>query len=299
MTAFSAIDLSQLPPPQVVEPLGYEAILAAMKADLIRRDASLEAALALESEPLTKLLEVCAYRELLIRQRVNDAARGVLLAHATGADLDNLAALFGVARQVVDAGDSEARPPVPPTHEADDRLRRRVQLSLEGHSTAGPIGSYVFWGLSASPAVKDIAVTSPAPGQVQVAVLSAEGDGTPSSTLLDTVTAALNHEDVRPLTDRVAVRAAEIIPYRIYARLIIDSGPDGEVVREAAEQAVQGYVAAHHTLGRDITLSGIYAALHQPGVQKVTLTSPQADIECASHQAAHCSAVTVTAEGSA
>ena len=42
-----------------------------------------------------------AYRELLIRQRVNDAARGVMLATASGTDLDNLAANFNVERLLI------------------------------------------------------------------------------------------------------------------------------------------------------------------------------------------------------
>ena len=291
MSGFSAIDLSRLPAPEVVEPLDYESILAAMKAELIRRDARLEATLALESEPLTKLLEVCAYRELLLRQRVNDAAKGVMLAHAGGADLDNLAVLFGVARQVVDAGDPHARPPVPPTYEDDTRLRQRTQLSLEGHTTAGPVGSYVFWGLSADPQVKDIAVYSTAPGQVAVRVLSTQGTGRPSPALLAKVRSALNHEDVRPLTDRVRVRGASIIRYQIDARLTLDSGPDAHLVEAAARQAAATYVAQHHRLGRDIRLSGLYAALHQPGVQNVTLVRPTADIRCAADQAAHCDSI--------
>ncbi len=151
--------------------------------------------------PLVKLMESAAYVVLTLRQRVNDASGAVMLAYAGGADLDNLAALFAVERQVVESGNLDAIPPIPPTYEDDARLRRRVQLSLEGHRTAGPVGSYLFWGLSADPRVKDIDVASPNPGEVRITVLSIEGDGTPDQELLETVDAALNHEDVRPLTD--------------------------------------------------------------------------------------------------
>ncbi|PJN94872.1 baseplate assembly protein, partial [Amaricoccus sp. HAR-UPW-R2A-40] len=102
MSGFGAIDLSRLPPPDVVERLDFETILGAMKADLIARAPDLAPALALESEPAVKILEVAAYRELLLRARINDAARAVMIATATGADLDHLAALFGVARFVLD-----------------------------------------------------------------------------------------------------------------------------------------------------------------------------------------------------
>lgn len=293
MSGFSAIDLSKLPSPDIVEALDFEEILGAMKADLIGRDSTLAPALSLESEPLTKLLEVCAYRELILRQRINDASRAVMLAYARGGDLDHLAALFGVARLVIDPGEPEARPPVPATHEDDERLRRRVQLSLEGHSTAGPRGSYVYWGLSASPEVKDIDVQSPTAGDVVVTVLGAEGNGLADAALLARVDATLNHADVRPLTDRVTVQAAEILEYELRATLVLYDGPDGEVVRAAAEKAAREYVASHHLLGHDITPSGLYAALHQPGVQRVTLALPAEGVTVASHQAAYCTSVIV------
>jgi phage-related baseplate assembly protein len=50
-------------------------------------------------------------------------------------------------------------------------------------------------------------------------------------------------------------------------------------------------------LGRDITLSGIYHALHQDGVQNVTLTQPTADIVADWGQAARCTAITLTNGG--
>lgn len=297
MTGFTAIDLSQIPPPGVVEGIAFETILQTIKEDFAGRAPESADVLDLESEPLIKLMESAAYTVMNLRQRINDASRSVMLAYAGGSDLDNLAALFAVNRQLVDPGDAEADPPVPPTYEDDARLRRRVQLSLEGHSTAGPMGSYVFWGLSADPAVKDIDVASPGPGQVLVTVLSNEGDGKPSQSLLDSVDSALSHEDVRPLTDQVSVQAADIIDYRIEAALTFYVGPDTEVVRNHAERAVKSYITEHHNLGRDITLSGLYAALHQPGVQNVTITSPGFDIKCHPHQAAYCSEVIVTAGG--
>ncbi len=63
--------------------------------------------------------------------------------------------------------------------ESDDRFRMRIPLSLEGHSTAGPVGAYKFHTFSVSAAVKDVAVLSPAPGQVDVIVLTASENGQP------------------------------------------------------------------------------------------------------------------------
>lgn len=293
MSGYSAIDLSLLPVPDVVETLDYEVILAAMKADLAARAPEVAAVLALESEPVVKLLEVCAFREVLIRARVNDAAQAVTLARATGTDLDNLAALFGVARLVINPGDPLAVPPVAPTLESDADLRRRAQLALEGFSTAGPEGAYVFHALSADGDVLDVSATSPSPGDVLVTVLSRTGSGTAPAPLLATVQAALNADDVRPLCDNVVVQSAAIVSYAITATLFFYPGPDSAVVMAAAQAAATAYAAAQHRIGRDVTISGLHAALHQPGVQRVVLTSPSAALTIGSAQASWCTAITL------
>lgn len=284
MTPFSAIDLEKLPASDIVETLDFEDILAEMLTDL--RERRPELTIDLESDPIYGILEVAAYREMHTRARINDASRAVMLAYAQKNDLDNLAAFFSVERQVVSPGDPDATPPVDPVLELDTRLRSRTQLSLEGHSTAGPVGSYIFHALAADPLVKDVDVDSPRPAEVVVTVLSSEGEGLPSDALLATVEAHLNAEDVRPLTDLVTVQAPTILRYSVIAELFLFVGPDSEVVRVAAEKAVRDYVEARHRLGHDITLSGLYAALHQPGVQRVVLADPIEDLIVQSNQAA-------------
>jgi phage-related baseplate assembly protein len=297
MSGHSAIDLSLLPVPDVVETLDFEAILAAMKADLAARAPELAAVLALESEPVVKLLEVAAYWVVLGRARVNDAAEAVMLARAVGADLDNLAALFGVVRLVISPGNPSAIPPVPPTLESDADLRRRAQLALEGFSTAGPEGAYVFHALSASADVLDASATSPSPGDVLVTVLSRTGSGAAPAPLLATVAAALNADEVRPLCDNVVVQSAAIVSYAITATLYFYPGPDSAVVLAAAQAAATAYAAAQHRLGRDVTRSGLFAALHQPGVQRVELAAPAASLTIGSAQASWCTGITLTNGG--
>ena len=116
-----------------------------------------------EAEPVYAPLQVCAYRELQIRQRNNDSNRAVMLAYAVGADLDHLGALLGVARLELDPGDSLRS--IPPTFESDVEFRRRIQLAPEGFSVAGPEGAYMFHALSADPDVLDASATSPSPAR--------------------------------------------------------------------------------------------------------------------------------------
>lgn len=288
---FTAIDLSRVPAPQVVQTLSAEQILAEMLDDLLARHPEFTA--LLESDPAIKLLEVAAYRELLLRQRINEAAQAVMLPYALDTDLDNLGALFGVERLVIDPGDATAIPPVAATYESDSDFRYRIQLSLEGLSTAGPEGAYIYHSLSASGQVLDASAISPTPGHVLVTVLSRAGNGVASPELQATVYAAINAESVRPLTDYVQVQSATITQYAIEATLYFYAGPDREVVLANAQAAAEAYAAAQHRLGRDVTLSGIYAALHQPGVQRVELTSPAASIVVGRQGATYCTGITL------
>lgn len=290
--AFTVVDLSQLPAPNVVEPLDFETILAAMIADLQSRDPDFTA--LVESDPAYKILEVCAYRELLIRQRVNEAAQGVMLAYATGADLDQLGANVGVQRLVITPADDTTVPPTPAVMESDEDFRARIQLSPEGYTTAGSEGSYVFHGLGASSDVKDIQAISPTPGKVTVYVLSRTGDGTAPAATLNAVTSTLNGETVRPLTDEVTVLSANIVNYTIDAELTLYPGPDSSVVLQSAIDAVTAYAEAQRRIGYDVTLSGLYRALHQPGVQNVTLNEPTASLVLGNGQASYCTSINVT-----
>ena len=274
------IDLSQIAPPDVIEPLDFEAIYQGLLADFRRLCPAWTA--ALESDPVVKLLELSAYREMLVRARINDAAHACMLAYARGNDLEHLAALFGVTR----LRDGQ-------TEETDDRLRLRTQMALEGETVAGSRGSYIFHALSAANQVKDVAVDSPTPGHVRVVVLSAEGDGAPDDALLKSVDNYLSAETRRPLTDRVTVERAEIVKFNVAATLNVYPGPAASPILAAAQSAVQKYVIEHAKLGHDITRSGLYACLHQPGVQRVTISSPAADVVIGDRQAAHCTGISV------
>ncbi|MFG0501298.1 baseplate J/gp47 family protein [Pseudomonas putida] len=292
----SAIDLSQLPVPQVLEDLDYEELY---QADLATFRAHMgdNWSAALESDPVTKLLEVGAYRKLLNRSRVNDAAKALMLAYAEKADLDQLAANVNLSRLVVQAEDLTAVPPQAQVMEEDDALRERVQLVYEGLTTAGPRNSYILHARNASGLVADATAESPSPAVVEVTVLALEGNGTASAELLATVDAYLNDDDVRPVADRVIVQSAEILPYQINAKLYMAStGPESEGVLALCETRLAAWVNPRRRLGVEVPRSAVDAQLHIDGVSRVELTG-WADIRPTKSQAAWCTRFTVERGG--
>lgn len=289
---FTAVDLSRLPAPDIVEELAFETILADAVARMQKVMPEFESR---DSDPATKLLQVFAYFAQLLRQRINDAVRAVMPAYAVGADLDNIAALFGIARFTLTPADEVLG--IPAVMESDADFRRRMVLAPEGYSVAGPEGAYVFHALSADADVLDASATSPAAGEVLVSVLSRTGSGAASPELIAAVDTYVSDETRRPLTDFVTVQSAEIVEYAVNATLTTFGGPDGSVVLAAAQASLDAYVTASHRLGRDITRSGIFAALHVEGVQKVVLTAPAADIIVSRTQAPWCTGTTINYAG--
>lgn len=293
-----SIDLSTLPPPDVIEPLNFETIYATMKADAIAAAPELADVLALESEPATKLLAVAAYRELLMRARVNDAARSVMLAFSRNSTLDHLVSLFGVERA---------------DGEKDERLVKRQQLSLESYSSAGPTLGYLYYALSASPSVRDAFVDSPDPGTVRIVVLAEPSEdspgGAPAPALLDRVLSAANADDVRPLCDTVIAVPAQVLTYELVASLDLAPGVGASVVLEAAKAAALEHAEEQFMIGLDITVSGFKKALRRTGVLRVNIVSPVMPsdetsdedvlISVSNRQAARCVGMTVMIDGEA
>lgn len=289
-----AINLSELPAPDILTTLNFEVVLSNYKAKLIEFYPACADVLELESEPLVKLLQLAAYREMLLTARYNDEARALLLAYATGTDLDHIGFTYyrGELRLVITVADDDAIPPVLEVLESDDDFRNRLALKIESYSTAGPTDAYNFHALSASGLVKDSSCTSPQAGTSLITVLSRIGSGVPDAALLDIVRDKLSIQTIRPQCEEVIVQAATVHEYELIATLYTYAGPDNSLVLTAAEQELIKYTEQHHRLGHDHTVTGLVAAAHRPGVQKVTLNITE-DLVASKLEANYCTSITV------
>ncbi|ASJ24317.1 baseplate J/gp47 family protein [Laribacter hongkongensis] len=296
-----SVDLAQLPKPEVIEEIDFESLLATRKARLIAAmpaelQAQISAVLALESEPLTALLQESAYTEMILRQRINEAAAAVTLAFSRGRNLDVFAANLDTRRKVLVPADPQAFPPVEAVMEPDDEFRLRAQMAFEGLSVAGPALAYEVHASRADDRVADVRAISPQPCDVIVTVLSREGDGTASAALLNQVTMALSDEDTRPLGDRVTVQSVVNVDFRVEAVLHIPVGPEAVPILDAATASLQAYLAGRRKIGRSIYRSAIESALHVIGVEHVELIQPAADLTITTRQVGHCTGTTLRSE---
>jgi len=292
-SASTTVDLSRLDPPTIVEQLDYEAILARLIAKVQALLPAFDA--TVDSDPAVKVLQVAAYEQFLQRQDFNERLVGRLVAYATESTLDHIGASIGVARRIITA--ANATTGAAATYEDDDSYRQQIVLGPEGFATAGPELAYVKHAKDAGGEVLDASATSPAPGEVLITVLDRGGDGTASDELLEAVRLIVTDKKVRPVGDLVTVASAVQVRFAVTAAIFTFAGPDAALILASAQASLAAYLARNRKLGRDITLSGLYAALTVEGVQRVALAAPAADVVCDLTQAALCTAITLTHAG--
>lgn len=298
-----SVDFSQLIQPDIIEEIDFEALYTERKEALIQlwpseEQPSIRQTLTRESEPLVKLLQENCYREMILRNRINQAARALLLAYATKNDLDQLGANFNVKRLVVSPADNSTTPPTEAVMESDDAFRERIQLAFDTLSVAGPEAAYKKFARDADGRVGDVSVVSPQPAYVTLTILQADSlTGAASPELIQIVANAVTAEDKRPIGDRVTVQSASIVNYAINAKLFISKDPEAATLLQQAMANVTAYATKQKRLGRSIRLSAIYAALHINGVNRVELISPLTDVVLTPEQASYCTNISVAIGG--
>lgn len=91
------INLNSLPFPDVIEEINFDELLNAIKI-LFKEHLKPEEVELLESDNYSALLETLAYREMILRARINSCIKAMLLPYAKGSDLDNVISIYGIQR---------------------------------------------------------------------------------------------------------------------------------------------------------------------------------------------------------
>lgn len=284
------IEISQLPPPEIVQQLD-----ASIPRDrMLARFAELMGTnVPKAGDPLYFAFSAMGEEVTRARQEFQDISLENMVAYATGNNLQRLA---------------DWRPVEKFDTETDDEFRRRVQMAPESFSTAGPDGAYIFHALAADEDVQDAYPDSPDGFIVDLYILSRTSDGTAPQTLLDKVNSYVSKDNLRPLNDKLTVKSAIIKHYVIEVELTLPNGPgESETITQATKR-LQSLVTETHVLGGQVSLSLINAAAHvqsegsdsnvsfQPVID-VNILQPAASVLCAMTEAPYCTDIIVTQAG--
>ncbi|MFN3890172.1 MAG: baseplate J/gp47 family protein [Beijerinckiaceae bacterium] len=277
------IDLDGLPPPQAIEELAFESILAELVADFRARWPDWDMG-ALETDPILIALQVAAYREQNIRERINEAVRSNILPFAIGGDLDQLAVFYDVVRL---------------EGESDAQFRRRVVLAIAGRSPGGTAERYRSIALSADARIADVVVwTNPLDPYVRVSVLNTLNNGVPYPEMLTAVREALNASGVLMVNDTLIVTGAVKTMVDVAADVwLLPNAPQATL--DTLAQHLRDAWAAEGGLGRDLTPSWLVARLMRPGVARVDVAAPMNGAAAEFYEAIALGAITLTDKGRA
>ena len=160
--------------------------------------------------------------------------------------------------------------------EDNESYYERMRDSMESFSTAGPINGYIYWTKTVSPAVLDVAVTSPEACYVDVRVILRDGQEATEAVLKE-IEEALNASDIRPLTDIVTVSAPETVDFSIDATFWI-AQPNREsaaAIEREVRAAVDSFIIWQTSkMGRDINPSYLTKLMMDAGAKRVEVRQP-------------------------
>lgn len=160
--------------------------------------------------------------------------------------------------------------------EKDDFFRERIHQAPESFSCAGPDGAYKYHARRASALIADVSVDSPSEGVVEVRPLL-QGGELPGEEILDNVSVVLNDRSIRPLTDRVFVKAPEVVAYNVEFSYWIDieQATQAADIQTAVEKAAADFVLWQRMkLGRDLNPSELIYRVRAAGAKRIEVQSP-------------------------
>lgn len=161
--------------------------------------------------------------------------------------------------------------------ESDENLAERIFLAPAAWSTAGPDDAYKYWVRTFNPAISDVMVGSDIPGEVDIYFILQDGT-LPEETMIAELDEYLKNEEIRPLTDRVIVRAPRTQEYRIDLTYYINRSDRARAsaINDRVQEAVQRYISwQKERIGRDINPDELRKMLLLAGAKRLEIREPQ------------------------
>jgi len=160
--------------------------------------------------------------------------------------------------------------------EDDDTLKDRIYIAPSKYSVAGPEESYRYWVKTYNSNISDVLIYSDDPVDVVIEFIMNDGE-LPSESMLLGVQKFLSDEQIRPLTDRVTVKAPETVEYKVDVKYFVNQSDLKKVdtIKTAVNAAVDDYIQWQRSkIGRDINPSQLIQQMVSAGAKRVEVTLP-------------------------
>ena len=163
--------------------------------------------------------------------------------------------------------------------EDDERYAMRIKLAPASFSVAGPAKAYEYHTLSYSTAIIDAKIygLEDHPGNVYIHPLLTDGE-LPQTEFLEALTAYLNADTIRPLTDKLMVSAPTAVNYQITATWYLSKDDINRInqVKEQVTKAVEDYrLWQQSKIGADINPDVLIEYVRKAGAKRIVITEPE------------------------
>ena len=161
--------------------------------------------------------------------------------------------------------------------ESDEQLADRIYLAPSSYSTAGPDDAYEYWVKTCNPSISDVKVRNPSDGVVEIRFILEDGT-IPGEAALEEAEKYLQNEKIRPLTDKVEVKAPIIQNYDIEFKYWIAESDKNQAagIQQNVSDAVEAYkMWQSEKIGRSINPSYLMKFIMNAGAKRVEIISPE------------------------
>lgn len=157
--------------------------------------------------------------------------------------------------------------------ESDDAYAYRIYISPSKFSVAGPYEAYEYFALSSNAAIKDVAISNPAPNEIEISAILKDGT-LPNQAIKNQILAACSGTKRVPMGDLVRVIDTEdvVATASFHLQIFSDYAALAESIQNIARTRIQSAINQWQTQhGRDIvpraleslaqSIEGVYLAV--------------------------------------
>lgn len=160
--------------------------------------------------------------------------------------------------------------------ESDDSLAERIYIAPSKYSVAGPEESYRYWVKTFNSSITDVYIDSENPTEVLIEFIMNDGE-LPNESIIRSLQDYLYNENIRPLTDKVIVKAPDTVEYALDLKYYINKSDSAQAntIQSAVNAAVENYIVWQRSkIGRDINPSKLICMLEDAGAKRVEINAP-------------------------
>ncbi len=160
--------------------------------------------------------------------------------------------------------------------ESDESLIERIYIAPSRYSVAGPDDAYIYWVKTFNASIADVYVDSQDPVEVLIEFIMEDGT-LPEDAVIQALQKYLEDENVRPLTDKVKVKAPGTVDYRLELTYYINSSDSSKAatIQQKVTEAIEGYVKWQRSkIGRDINPSELMKRIVAAGAKRAEIKEP-------------------------